>query len=945
MKKFFLPILALTAFTMKENTLFAKAKYIKTVHAKENSLQIPYEEYRLDNGLTVLIHEDKSTPIVHVDVTYHVGSAREELHKSGFAHFFEHMMFQGSDNVDDEEHFKIITEAGGTLNGTTNRDRTNYFETVPANQLEKMLWLESDRMGFFLDAVTQEKFEIQRATVKNERGQRYDNRPYGLVMEESARNLYPYGHPYSWLTIGYIEDLNRVELEDLKKFFLRWYGPNNATLTIGGDLDKEQTLKWVEKYFGSIPKGPEVKPMNLPLPKLNENRYVTMHDNYANLPMLRMVFPVDKMYGPDVPALDALADILGNGVNSILYKNLVKTGEAVSASVYNYTSELAGELWVTVLPYPGKSLADMERLVRESFKEIEENGIRDEDLLRFKGEFESSLIFGMESLSRRVSTLAAYQTFAKDAAYMEKDLEGYLNLNKEQVMQAYNKYIKNKPAVILSVTTKGNEDNVAAAPNYEVDTTKDHSVHHDFSNLVYKKGKDNFDRSVMPKAGKPVVVTVPKVWKDTKADNVQIIGTYSDKIPVVNLYFTIPGGRLKDPKGKEGLSYLFSAMMGETTQNYSSEAFNDQLKQLGSSISISSGMSSTTVFVRCLEKNLDATLKLLEERLLRPKFTQEDFDRNQKRLLESLANNKNEPSNVASRAFAYLMYGTDNTFGSPTSGTENSIKNITLKDVESYYKNNFSINGTNIVVVGQITKDQLGNKLDFIHNLPKHKVELPEFDGKMHAKAKVYFIDIPGAAQTEFRMGYLNNVKYDALGDFYKSTIVNFPLGGAFNSRLNLHLREEKGWTYGARSFFAGNKFTGSFQFSAGIKKDATAEALKDIFHILEEYKKSGMTKEELIFTRNSMTLSEARKYEVGMQKAGFLNGMLEYDLDADYTSKQNDILSDIKLKEVQELAKNIVPENNELIVLLVGDKESLWDSLIEAGFDMEEISLEELEK
>jgi len=245
--------------------VFAQAKpayrtgrLVEKVTRKGDELVIPYEKYVLPNGLTLIVHEDHSDPIAHIDVTYHVGSAREEIGKSGFAHFFEHMMFQGSDHVGDDQHFKIVSSSGGTLNGTTNTDRTNYFQTVPSNQLEKMLWLEADRMGFLLDAVTQKKFENQRSTVKNERGERYDNVPYGLLFEEISKNLYPYGHPYSWLTIGYVEDLDRVNVNDLKNFFLRWYGPNNATLTVGGDVSADQVVKLVEKYFGPIPAGPKV---------------------------------------------------------------------------------------------------------------------------------------------------------------------------------------------------------------------------------------------------------------------------------------------------------------------------------------------------------------------------------------------------------------------------------------------------------------------------------------------------------------------------------------------------------------------------------------------------------------------------------------------------------------------------------------------------------------
>src|SRR6218665_1599918 len=334
-----------------------QTKLIEKVTKQGNELVIPYEKYQLSNGLTLIIHEDHSDPVVHVDVTYHVGSAREEIGKSGFAHFFEHMMFQGSDNVGDEQHFKIISEAGGTLNGSTNLDRTNYYETVPSNQLEKMLWLESDRMGFLLDAVTQPKFEIQRSTVKNERGQNYDNRPYGLLGEFTSKNLYPYGHAYSWMTIGYLEDLNRSDVNDLKNFFLRWYGPNNATLTIGGDVSTKQIVKWAEKYFGSIPRGPEVPPVKLAPVKLEQDRYASYVDNYARAAQLRVIYPTVRDYDKDGAALSCLAQVLGGGGggggrgggrggggnrNSVLYQTLIKPQKALSASASNQASELAG---------------------------------------------------------------------------------------------------------------------------------------------------------------------------------------------------------------------------------------------------------------------------------------------------------------------------------------------------------------------------------------------------------------------------------------------------------------------------------------------------------------------------------------------------------------------------------------------------------------------------
>src|SRR5688572_21772026 len=389
-------------------TAGAQTKLVEKVTRQGKEIVIPYEKYVLPNGLTLIVHEDHSDPVVHVDVTYHVGSAREEIGKSGFAHFFEHMMFQGSDHVADEQHIKIVSDAGGTMNGTTNRDRTNYFETVPSNHLEKMLWLEADRMGYLLDAVTQKKFEVQRSTVKNERGQSYDNRPYGLANETTSKNLYPYGHPYSWMTIGYVEDLNRVDVNDLKNFFLRWYGPNNATISIGGDVKPAEVVKLVEKYFGNIPRGPEVTPVKVPAPVLTGDRYVTLVDNYARSPRLYITYPTVPNFHKDMPALDCLAEILGQGKTSVLYQTMVKNQLALVASAFHNNSELAGEFGITIAPLQGKTLADMEKLYRAALDSFEARGVTDTDLQKFKGSYESGLINGLQSVAGKVSQLASY---------------------------------------------------------------------------------------------------------------------------------------------------------------------------------------------------------------------------------------------------------------------------------------------------------------------------------------------------------------------------------------------------------------------------------------------------------------------------------------------------------------------------------------------------------
>lgn len=922
-------------------TVNGQSKLVEKVVRKGSETIIPYERYVLPNGLTLLIHEDHSDPMAHIDVTYHVGSAREEIGKSGFAHFFEHMMFQGSDHVEDEQHFKLITEAGGTLNGTTNRDRTNYFETVPANQVEKMLWLEADRMGFLLDAVTQKKFEVQRATVKNERGQNYDNRPYGLASEMVAKNLYPYGNPYSWLTIGYIEDLNRVAVDDLKNFFLRWYGPNNAVVTVGGDVNPKQILAWAEKYFGPIPKGPAVKSVVLPAPVLEKDRYVSYTDNYAKLPMLYMVYPSTPLYSKDEPALDCLAEILGQGNNSLLYKNLIKANKAVNMSVNNSTTELAGEFGFRVIPYPGQKLSDIEKTIRETLVEFEKRGVSDQDISKFKSQQEANVIYGLESVSGKVSQLASFYTFTGNPNYVGKFLKDYASVTKEDVMRVYNQYIKGKNAVVLSVLTKGSEDNKAANDNYTISQAGYKAPDYGYAGLKYNKAKDKFDRSKSPAAGNAVVVKAPALWKN-KIDDIKVIGTKTSEVPAVYLSLSFKGGAFLDSAPKAGTANLFAAMMGEDTKNYSSEAFSVALDELGSSIDVYAENDAVKVQVRSLSKNLDKTIALLQERLLRPAFNEQDFVRNQKRYAESIKNALNQPANVANLVYNSLLHGEGNPLGRPTEGSQATVNNVKLSDVEDYYKNKFSRKDAEIVVVGDVDEKDILTKLAFLKELQDSEIIFPAFPPTPNVeKTKVYFVDVPNAAQTEFRVGKVTNMKYDALGDYYKSNVMNYPLGASFNSRLNLYLREDKGWTYGARSYFAGDKYTGTYTFSSGIKAEATDSALVDILRIINDFETNGISAEELAFTRSSMTQSEARKYETGFQKAGFLSNIQTYDLPQDYTEKQNQMLKSISTDDINKLAGANLPKEKALVIVLVGDKSKLMDKISARGFEIVELDRE----
>ncbi len=918
----------------------AQTKFLEKVTKTGDELVIPYEKYQLSNGLTLIVHEDHSDPVVHVDVTYHVGSAREEIGKSGFAHFFEHMMFQGSDNVADEEHFRIISEAGGTLNGTTNRDRTNYFETLPSNQLETALWLEADRMGFLLDAVTQQKFEVQRETVKNERGQNYDNRPYGLAREMTAKSLYPYGHSYSWLTIGYLEDLDRVDVDDLKNFFLRWYGPNNAVLTVGGDVVPSDVVKLAEKYFGSIPAGPEVNNMKPTIPVLNKDRYVSYEDNVRSA-LLNITFPVVESGHKDEHALNVLASVIGQGKNSILYKNFIKDQKALSASAYNSGSELAGEFSISVMAYPNQGLDQAEELVRKSLSEFETRGVTDQDLQQYKASTESRLVNRLASVSGKVSQLAYNETFTGNPNNIQEELRRIQAVSKEDVMRVYNQYIKGKNSVILSVVPKGKSELVAADDNYTINTKGFEAAADEYSGLTYNKAVDNFDRSKRPTSGANPVVNVPDFWTAEYNNGMKLIGTKSDEIPTVTLQLSMKGGHrlsMNNPE-KAGISSLTASMWNEDTEKYTAEEFSNELEMIGSSIRVSGGGDDITVYVQTLKKNLDRTLELMQERMFRPKFNQDDFDRLKKQQLEGIENRAIQPTTIANQVYNKLLYGEGHFSAIPGSGTTESVSRINLDDVEKFYRDSFSPSMAHLVVVGDIDENEIKGKLGFLEKWPKKQVNMPENANTPSIdKTRIYFVDKPDAAQSEIRIGYLS-MPYDALGEYYRTGLMNYTLGGAFNSRINLNLREDKGYTYGARSGFRGSKYGGVFTASAGVRADATAESVTEFMNELKDYSEKGLREDEIAFMRSSIGQADARQYETPGQKAGFLGRLIEYDLAKDYVNKQTEILNNINKQELDALAKKHLPVN-KMHIVVVGDKKTVLSKLKQLDYEVVELDM-----
>ncbi len=907
-------------------TLPAGIKKIARVTKIDDEIVIPFNKYVLDNGLTIVLHPDNSDPLVHVDITYHVGSGREDPGKSGFAHFFEHMMFQGSENVADEQHFGLITESGGTLNGSTNSDRTNYYETVPSNQLERMLWLEADRMGFFLDAVTKEKFENQRETVKNERGQNYDNRPYGLLRERVGEAFYPEGHPYSWSTIGYIEDLNRADLTDLKKFFLRWYGPNNATLTIGGDMDEAQALAWVKKYFGGIPRGPKVTKPEYTQVTLDQDRYISMEDN-VGLPLIYMAFPTVHANHPDEAPLDVLMSILGSGKTSLLYKNMVKNGKAVQASAGHSCGELSCQFTLLALPTPNNDLTELEAIIRASLKEFESRGgATDDDIARVKAGIVSGMVYGLESVSGKVSQLAAYETYRSNPNGISDDIARYENVTKNDVMRVYKTYIKDKHSVVMSIVQKGQADTIARADTWQR-YERTIPAETDEASLVLRPGTSDFDRTTIPSPGINPSIKVPDIYRVEIENGIKVLGAVNNEVPTTTIQLRIPAGQTREGIDKLGLASLTSGMLGENTLTSAAEELSNELQKLGSSVFFSAADKFTTLSIRTLSKNLEPTLGIAMERLRSPKFDVADFERLQKQQIEGLKNAKKNASPMATEIFSKLVFGLNNSFAYSNNGTIASVEKLTLEDVKTFYRENYGPANAEIIVVSDIASKEIVKHLQVFNNWQGQSSTMPPIKAFPALAANtLYFIDKPGAAQSEIRIGK-RALNYDATGEYFRADLMNYNLGGAFNSRINLNLREDKGYTYGARSFFSGNDFRGIYRAQAGVRADTTADSIQQFRNEIRAFQETGLTDKEINFMKNAIGQRDARAYETPNQKLGFLSEIMTYDLDKTFVDEQNTILANIGKDELNLLAAKHL-KLDEMITVVVGDKAKVLDSL-----------------
>lgn len=942
MKKSILTVFALVAVL----PLFSQATLIEKVEAQEGKLVIPYEKYLLSNGLTLIVSEDHSDPVTHINVTYHVGSARETPGKSGFAHFFEHMLFQGSKHVADEEHFKIIKEYGGEVNGNTTRDRTVYVETFPSNFTETALWMEADRMGFFLEGFTQEKFENQRATVKNEKDQRYDV-PYGFLMEVKDQELYPSDHPYSWSTIGFVDDLDRADSSDLKNFFLRWYAPNNACVVVVGDVNTKEVVDWTQKYFGGIPAGKKVRKKRLPPVRLTENKVKNYPDANAYVPLTYITYPSVPVAHKDEAALDMLAYLLGNTQSSILYKNFIDKELALQVQASNnpmsiINHELAGEFSFTLVGYPWSDMFKLKDQLMAILNDFENNNFTDEDLKRAKQNILSSLSNGFEVASNKANNISNFWYLdlksTDGTMYTMEDLAKTIgSVSREDIMRVYRRYIKGKYSSTINIQpnkpAKGEKAEKYQSYNPNASFQGSAALALEYQGLRKRVVNDNFDRSIRPEPKEVKPVTIPDVYNLTLSNGIKLMGTEYTETPRVLALLRLEGGRLFED-GKKipwGTAELMTSSLEIGTANKTPEQLENEMEKLGARISFSASNTGLSVYIGCEKQHLDATLALANEMLTQPRWDEEEFKKIRKRVVQGAQSALNNRGSGMRNAWRRLMYE-ESPLGVYV-GAEDYDK-ISINDCKNYFESYFKANNANLIFVGDLTQEEVKQKFAFLGNLPKSSdwsAPMPELAEEFKT-SQIFGVQYTDAEQSDIMLSF-RSLPYDYNGDFFKNTVMNFVLGGNFNSRLNLKIREDKGWTYGIRGGFSPSykKMPGFYTVSAGVKAEATDSAINEVLWLMDDFRKNGITDEEFEFTKNALLASQALDFESLSKKAGFMAQMAYRNLPMNYTEQQLKILKNLTKEDLNALAKKYLTLEN-MVIVVAGDMVLLEDRLEDLG-------------
>lgn len=907
--------------------------------APKAALKVDFQKFTLPNGLQVIFHIDRSDPVVAVNLTAHVGSAREKAGRTGFAHLFEHLLFLESENLGKGGLDKMTARIGGSgANGSTSHDRTNFLQTVPKDALEKMIWAEADKLGWFINTVTDPVLAKEKQVVKNEKRQSYDNQPYGNTSYVIDKALYPADHPYNWQVIGSLEDLQNATLEDVKEYYRRWYVPNNVTLILAGDFDPIQAKKWVEKYFSEIKRGQEITPIVKRPGLIKETVKFYHEDNFARLPELTMEWAGVEQFHPDSYALDVLAQYLSDGKKAPFYKVLVEDKKLTSnVSTGNQTEEVAGQFELQVRAFPDKDLDEVAKAINEAFAKFEKDGISEKDLSRIKVGQETRFYNSLSSVLGKSSQLAQYNYLTGDPGFVEKDIKNILAVTTADVMRVYQKYIKGKNYVATSFVPKG-KLNLALEGSKKAEVVEEKIVQgaedavDPSIKATYEKTPSSFDRSKEPPYGTAPTVKVPMVWESKLANGMQVYGIQNNEVPLVQFEIVIDGGQLLEDINKVGVANMMARMMTQGTARKTPEELEDAIDQLGARINVSANAEDVRISVNTLSRNYLQTLALVEEILLEPRWDAKEFDLVKQGTISQIRQQEANPNAIAQNQYNLLIYGKDNIRSRNILGTVDSVNAITIDDLKAFYAKSISPSVARMNVVGALTKPAIDSSLSKLNtNWKAKKVEIPVYQTpKPPTKSQVYFYDVPDAKQSVIRFGYPALAVTD--NDFYPATVMNYILGGGgFASQLTQQLREGKGYTYGINSSFSGTKSAGTFTIASGVRTNVTLESAQLVKDILQNFGKN-YSENDMETTKGFLIKSNARAFETAGAKLNMLENIGKYGWKPDYVEGREAIVKAMTVNQIKELSNKYL-DANKMIWLVVGDAKTQLPRLKELGF------------
>ena len=859
--------------------------------------EIKYESFKLDNGLTVIVHEDKKVPMVAVNVWYHVGSKNENLGKTGFAHLFEHLMFNGTENYNNE-YFEPFEKIGSTdQNGTTNSDRTNYFQNVPTNALDLALWMESDRMGHLLGVVDQEKLDEQRGVVQNEKRQG-ENQPYGKAFTRISESAFPKGHPYSWSTIGSMDDLDAASLEDVQDWFKTYYGPNNAVLALAGDIDLETAKLKVAKYFGDIPSGPPlIKPEKWIAKRSEEKREVMFDD----VPQARIykIWNVPERDTEAAAHFDLASSVLVGGKNSPLYKELVYEKQiATSVSSFYYDREIAGMFFIVADVVAGVDPADVESAMDDVMATFIKRGPNPKLLKAEKTKILAGFIRGIQRIGGfggKSDLLATCQTYTGDPGCYQKNAAYLDAVTPSKMKTTFAEWIDDTPYVLTILPTD-----------------------------KYTVGETDLDRSSgVPYPTQKVEFQFPKLQTATLSNGAKVVLAQREGVPLVEMNFQFNFGYAQENNDELGYTNFMMGMLNEGTKKYSSLEFDEVLDSLGSNLGFGSGLDTSVASLSSLKANLSQTLDLAKEALINPTFPEKEIERIKKETLAGIIQEENRPASIAYRNIGKLLYGEEHPYGKPLtgSGISETISSITRANIMDVHSRAINAAHLTFAVAGDIEMKELVDLLeskfgDWSANSDSGlktltTVELPD-------NRTVYLIDKPNAQQSYIVAGQL--LPPSATDEEIEIDYMNYAIGGSFTARLNMNLREDKSWSYGVRTRLGDAKGQRAMLVTAPVQTDKTSESMAEIVKEYADYLSTKpITQDELAKGKASKTLRLPGQFETLGALKGGVSGIVTYDRDLDYLDQLPALLDEPSLNQVQAKAQKYI-KPNQWTWLIVGD-------------------------